>query len=492
MSEACYFYGVNGSGGGYVVPPWEPDPASPVAPQPGSGRPTRSFDPDDPHIARPARRPRRRRGLIYGADANDLASSGWAIVFAHDAGAAVVEALQPLIELRRAQASKVKEARFRLCTGAAGHRPNETADDFLERHKVLPGLADPDRFPYHVLLVGDPERVPFAFQFELDTQYSVGRVCFDTPDEYAAYARAVVEAEARTRVRSPVPLAFFATEHTGDRATEASARHLVEELARGLGTSGLPCEVSAHRGRQATKETALRLLGGDLKPALLFTATHGVAFERGDPRHPRHQGALLCQDSPGPALHGSRPLPPDHYVWAEDVSDQADVSGLVAFFFGCYTAGTPSSADASCCVTSEPLRAHTPFLSRLPQRLLAHPRGGALAVIGHVDPAWSGTFWTPRAGANVGTFQTLLSRIVNGERLGWALEAFGQAGGQVSTALEGARARRGPESRIDTLRTMNMRNYMLLGDPAVRLPPAPPKRPRRVRGFDPEAPFEFA
>lgn len=487
MSDPLCFYGVDGTDGSYLVPPVELEPERPPDPGARPGRRVRSFDPHDPRFARAPRRPRRQRGWKHGVEPEDLGSAGWAVIFARDADPRVIEALQPLLDLRRAQASIRKEQRFKRCAGPDGHRPGETARRFLERHGTGQDLADPDRFPYHVLIVGDPQRIPFSFQYELDSMYSVGRVCFDTPDEYAAYARSVVAADARTRGSEPRRVAFFATEHVGDEATRKSAEHLAHELARALAEPGSGCDVRTYRGAAATKSTALRLLGGALKPSLLFTATHGLAFERHDPRQALHQGALLCQDSPGPALlRRGDPLPPEHYVQADDIDASADVAGLIAFFFGCYTAGTPARGGVLSALLREPVLALNESPARLPQRLLAHPRGGALAVIGHVDQAWSTSFWSQRSGPQIAAFETVVRQIAEGCRVGRALEALGQRAGQLGAAVEGERERGAPPARLEDLLTMHAdaRNYVLLGDPAVRLPPpAPP--PRHGRSVEP-------
>ena len=69
----------------------------------------------------------------------------------------------------------------------------------------------------------------------------------------------------------------------------------------------------------ATKAELAHLLRQEDSVALLFTASHGMGFPRGDPRQLAHQGALLCQDWPGPRIWGRDPVPESYYYAADDL-----------------------------------------------------------------------------------------------------------------------------------------------------------------------------
>jgi hypothetical protein len=123
------------------------------------------------------------------SDPNDLGDTGWGLIVARDVDPAVLEALAPLIEHRRAAAM----GRFRTFSGDYGYRPGLLGREFLARQRKGPGPLDPDRVPYYLLIVGSPEAIPFEFQQALSVQYAVGRLHFATLEQYANYARMVVD-----------------------------------------------------------------------------------------------------------------------------------------------------------------------------------------------------------------------------------------------------------------------------------------------------------
>jgi hypothetical protein len=154
---------------------------------------------------------------------------------------------------------------------------------------------------------------------------------------------------------------------------------------------------------------------------------------------------------------------------------------MVAFLFACFGAGTPrENRFFSWDGRGEPA-AEADFVSALPQRLLSHPNGSALAVIGHVDLAWSSTFVDMNGAPQVQPFRNALGRILNGTPAGLALRDFSDRYAALSTriASEIERARRAarfhsrpPQVDLDTAFRWVQRNdagaYILLGDPAVR------------------------
>ncbi|MFZ6185215.1 hypothetical protein [Nannocystis pusilla] len=499
LQSPLYFNGVDVGTGAYLFPPTSADEL---------GRRLGRAAPADPQHADHLADLRARvdahatghYGIKPGLDANDLAQAGWAAVFPavrpDTAEAArqdaIAEALQPLLALRSAQASAHDGRLFKIYRGPDGYRPGESKQRFLARLGAGPGPADPVKVPYYLLLVASPEELPFFVQYQLDVQYAVGRLHFDEVAEYAAYARSVVAAETGG-LQLARELAMFAVNNPDDPATQLSSKHLVAPLADLLAAHAPDWTIRRHEGEAASKATLGRLLGGDATPALLFTASHGAGFSRGDPRQRAHQGALICQDWPGPA-QWREPLPQDFYFAGDDLRADARPHGLVMFNFACYGAGTPMYDDYGQRAASS---ARTPiadaaFLAALPRRLLAHPNGGALATIGHVERAWGCSFLWPGSGKKTGSnaqlavFEGAMRELLRGARVGAALECFNERYAELASDLSGELEEIGYGRQYDPRELADMwtanndaRAFAILGDPAVRLPLAPAGEPAR-------------
>jgi hypothetical protein len=405
-----------------------------------------------------------KKGLREG-DPRDLAQAGWGIIFAEadqNAGA-VYDALSALRELRRSQAVAESDHYYQEYFGEDGYKAGDTKRRFLSRHGVGSGAADPNDMPYYLLIVGDPESIPWEFQYELDIQYAVGRIWFETVDEYRRYAESVVAAETTTRMRDR-SAAVFAPCHEGDDATKLSARELAAPLAERIAKRGW--SVTPALEQEATKSRLLDLLAGSQKPDLLFTAGHGLWFPCDHPLQLPHMGSLLCQDWPG-----SGSITPAHFFGADDVNGM-DLSGLLTFLFACYSAGGPAQGDFKL----EPVPvASRPFVSRLPRHLL---QAGALAVVGHVESAWQCSIDWPGVGRHIKVFEDFVDRLFRGHPVGSAMEPFGVRYAELSSELAGELTKKVLGAQLDDellaelwTNSHDARNYVVLGDPAVRLIP---------------------
>jgi hypothetical protein len=487
--EILYFNGVNGATGEYLLPPLSPQQVSKIA----QGE---KFD--QLELIELQQRWNRSQdqpmGLVEGKDPKNLAEAGWGVIFAYEyknsnyTAEDLKNALSELLEHRCKQASKDKEHYYREFIGPKAYRTGESKQKFLERHRVGPGPANPEKMPYYLLIVGDPESIPYRFQYQLDVQYAVGRIYFDTLEEYAQYAHSVVEAETG-QLALPRNISLFGVRNSGDQATQLSADRLIKPLSESVIQDQPDWSVQTILREEATKSRLSQLIGGADTPAVLFTASHGVSFPKDHPRQFPHQGALICQDWPGPFQWKGELDADNHYFSADDVSDDAKLLGLIAFHFACYGAGTPQTDDffRQTSIQRQDIAPHA-FVAKLPQKLLSHPKGGALAVIGHVERAWGCSFIWRRAGEQLDVFQSTLKRLMEGHPIGSAIEFFNERYAELSSDLSshledikhGTLANDWDLANIWTANN-DARNYAIVGDPAVRLMVADPSTESKKR-----------
>jgi len=480
--QVLHFNGVNGATGAYGVPPMSGTELAAVIK--GEPKPANLGELEQKQApgAFPIKPPN---------DATKLDQAGWAAIFPAQTQPAIKEALGELLQLRQEQAGE----RFKVYEGADGYRPGETKDKFFKRHKIGGGPADPEQMPYYVLIVGSPEEIPYDFQYQLDVMRGVGRIHFDALEDYASYARSVKLAETG-QVKLPRRAGFFGVANPDDKATELSSKYLVSPLHQKLQKVQpftrwveegdvrrklrLDWQFESFLAEQATKAQLGRLLSGDQTPALLFTASHGMEFPQDDSRQIPHQGALLCQDWPGPNQWRGA-IGQDFYFAGDDIGSDANILGLVAVCFACFGAGTPrldQFARQAFKDQREIIAPHN-FIGGLPRRLLSR---GALAVIGHVERAWGYSFLSPGAGAQTGTFESTLLQLFSGDPVGWSTENLNMRYADLATALTTILEELdydpnyiNPYDLAQKWTEHNdSRSYVVIGDPAVRIPFALP------------------
>ena len=370
-------------------------------------------------------------GLPDGVSATDITKAGWAVVLHKDEDPLVRKELERLAEHRRGQIKD--DTRVKILEYAG--EPDWKA--WLAKYKVGAGNVFPQKVPYYLLLVGGPERIPFDFGQLLSLEYAVGLLHFDSADGYRRYVDSLIAYEDGNAPPRRKDAVFFRTQEKFDRATQLSALNLVKPLADG--SPGLADDmdkpVAETRGfatRRVWDADATRPALADIfappagsdPAAFLFTASHGLGYRGPNPQQPAIQGALKCQDNAG---FSAKTL---------DETAGVRVHGLMAFFFACYSAGTPKEeqylreADEP-----PPVLADKPFIAALPKALLSHPQGGALACIGHIERAWNYSFFTKNTGEQLIPYWNAMRRILGGLPVGYALKDMRERYATLSAGL---------------------------------------------------------
>lgn len=405
---------------------------------------------------------------VSWVDEANPAEAGWGVVFSGrpehaDEAAQIRKQLEPLLKHRKKQAG----ALFRVYDGKNG-LGDEGGQMWLSRHGVGPGSADPADMPFYLLFAGPPEHIPFEVQYRVDIQRAVGRLCFDDLAGYRRYAEHVVAAETEGPVVER-RLELLGPRSRGDAATSLSMSRLIQPLKERL-DGALGWAVNATVDKDATTDVFAQVFNRG-EAALVMTAGHGIGFPSGHPDQTARQGALLTATWPGVGT----PVAGEHTFAGADVASDAALAGRMAFLFACYGGGTPAVDDFAFKIDpANPKQiAEAAFVSALPQRLLA---GGMLAVMAHIDRAWSHSFQAPRAGEQVQTFQSTLRALMSGKPVGVAFDDFNVRTGELSFELADLLGRvvtkkadsYAPYAAVWTAAT-DSRNFVVLGDPAVRL-----------------------
>lgn len=420
-----------------------------------------------------------------GVDSNELAAQRWGLVLPGGQDMEpILRELEPLLKLRERQ-QRAPVRRYHVPPGLQG----PAVHSWYQNSYEFDGTAELER-PRYLLMIGGIDQLPLELQQVLSTHAWLGRLAFDRVEDYGHYARKVCRwAEASGQREAG---AVFFSVRDGSRATQQGHPGLV-----------LPCYEQMRTLKDSGRLPLAELLGPDdvggapeeflaaaakARPTVLLSMSHG----RGAPKE-----GWASQDDQL-SHQGAMRFGLGRMVSGKDVQACSFLPGGFWLYFACFGAGTP--AVSSYGTWLELLRtkgfsreqidrvvrtiegpAPRPFMAALPQRVLANPKG-PLGVIAHVDLTWSYAFRDPQDPklSRAARFSEPLRLLASGTRVGIAAKKLALAASAVENRLVDMFAWRERGRQVDLAQLghqwmlrQDLRSFILLGDPAARLPLRP-------------------
>jgi len=409
---------------------------------------------------------------------DDLAEGGWCVICPEGQESdLLLAAIAPLIAhreaelLRPALILRPPPALLSLFMKSTPTAPE--ASDALDAWVAADGPL-----PRYLLLLGDLHELPLQLTHALAARdHAVGRLAFAEPAAYRDYALKICTWE-----HAPpdlVPPVLLHTVREGSPATRVAHRGLIAPLlAR--------ARQDQRRGRLAAQILELGdpeepsaddlLESAELPGALLLTAGRAHGPPRQGWRSPaaqrRGQGAMSFGHA-GSLRAGDlrdRPFMPGGFWWMH-TSFALATPERSAYEPWLAAQGEPAAAVLAAARAAAPSPGASPFFAALALAALQNP-SGPLAVFGPADLAWSYTSTT-----RVKRLYPLLRALLRGARLGRALRPLRHSPPftEPSQLAPLAALEADPVTPPDPhtwLIAQELSSYILLGDPAVRLPSA--------------------
>ncbi|AUX48206.1 uncharacterized protein SOCE26_097370 [Sorangium cellulosum] len=415
-------------------------------------------------------------------DPDDLEEQRWGVIAPEGPrGDRLIALIQPLIDARREAQGGHPVMIFRVPSQMS---PEQAARWRKQHFDVNAELARD--LPRYQLILGDLHEVPLALQQYQSTDGFVGRLCFREDREYEAYVDKVLRWE-KARAEAAGNVKFF-TVHDGTAATTMGYRSLTQPAIARLAKYEIAAEDLGDQSAPSASE--LLEVVKRPEPTVLFTISHGAGAPRGGWKSEGDQ-----RDRQGALSFGFDKLS------GGDLGDHPFLPGGIWFMLACYGAGTPDvsayrhwlerlkqsgqfSGPAHTVLAGLPPSGQRPFIARLPQAVLANPNG-PLAVMAHIDLAWTYSFEerdTGKAVARTSKFVDCVRATVEPHRIGSSfrelLKAALLTNAEIGTLYDKAESE-GAAHAQDAARLghlwmlrQDLTGYILLGDPAVRLPAA--------------------
>ncbi len=429
-----------------------------------------------------------------GGDPNSLEEQRRGLVVPQ--GAAGDRLLQLVEPLRKARQEEQGEdvVVYRAAPGITAEGASQWWNDVYQAE----GLSDAD-VPRYLLVLGDADLVSWELQQRLASDTFIGRLCFPTEQGYEAYVHKLLSAERRSPTGGA--RALFCTVRDGTAATRVGHAGLLapalaqtrQDREKGTFKAG---DIEHIGDAGPLSATELLAAAASDQPTLLFSISNGCGAPKAGWQSPEEQ--LRTQ--------GAMVLGPGERLTAEDVASRPFLPGGAWFYFACFGAGTPQRSayhhwlaalrdlglyggNVDSVLRSLPGDRGRPFVGALPQAALAN-ESGPLAVMGHVDLAWTFSFQDVAVPGRYRTsrFQDIFRTIVEGKRVGAGYFKLQRFFNQASVDLaemynqdarrraalppEEEKARKLRKALLWMLR-QDLSAYVLLGDPAARLAVTP-------------------
>lgn len=424
-----------------------------------------------------------------GGHPDDLEEQRWGVIAPEGPkGDRLLALIRPLIEARReaqgGEEVKVYRVPSRLLPAEAARWRKQYFDL---------GTEFSTDTPRYQLILGDLDDISLGLQQMQSSDGFVGRLSFRNDRGYEAYVDKVLRWE-KARAEVDAGLKLY-TVHDGTGATMIGYRALVKPGVDMLRSRGYDAADLGSREGPSPSEFLEAVKSPD--PTILFSVSHGAGAPRGGWKSYEEQRAR----------QGAMSFGREGKLAGGDIKEEPFLPGGLWFMLACYGAGTPNTGvyriwleklksvgqfggQAQAVLASLPSRDQAPFIAALPQAVLANPNG-PLAVIGHVDLAWTYSFEerdTGKAVSRPSKFMDLLRSAVRGDRVGISYRELVRFLAVINYEINEVHeesAQKGQSEVSDAARDghlcmlrQDLAAYILLGDPATRLPIARKRKPQ--------------
>lgn len=429
-----------------------------------------------------------------GGDPGSLPDQRWGLIVPEgEIGDRLLALVEPL---RKARAEQQGEdvIVYRAAPGIGPEEASRWWNDVYQAETI----SDED-VPRYLLILGDADLVSWELQQRLASDTFIGRLCFPSEQGYQAYIHKLLSIERRPPAAGA--RALFCAVLDGTPATKVGHAGLLapalaqtrQEREKGTFKAG---DIEHIGESQSVSAGDLLAAAASDQPTLLFSISNGCGAPKGGWKSTQEQ--LQMQ---GAMIFGA-----GERLTAADVATRPFLPGGAWLYFACFGAGTPQKSayhhwlaalrdlglyggNLESVVRSLPGDKGRPFAGALPQAALAN-ENGPLAVMGHVDLAWTFSFQDVAVPGRYRTsrFMDIFRTIVSGKRFGAGYFMLQRFFNQASVDLaemynqdarrkaplppEEERARKRKKALLWMLR-QDLSAYVLLGDPAARLPVAP-------------------